>query len=126
MPTSHQAYRHTRLEGLFDHPNLLRRGPAPTALNRRDDPTRSLELVKDTAICLTLAKWETVSGRFGGYLMTGKVLFCSIRTNLSLDRPCKVLFACYTEDEKLLPICHAAAKNLRRPANPCSNRAPYR
>src|SRR5262249_40481197 len=37
MPTSHQAYRHTRLEGLFDHANLLRRGPAPTTLNRRDD-----------------------------------------------------------------------------------------
>ena len=33
---------------------------------------------------------------------------------------------CCTEDGKLLPICHAAAKNLRRPANPCSNRAPYR
>src|SRR6516162_4592740 len=26
----------------------------------------------------------------------------------------------------LLPTCHAAAKNLRHPANPCSNRAPYR
>src|SRR6516225_9757920 len=37
MPTSHQAYRHTRLEGLFDHANLLRRGPAPPTLNRRDD-----------------------------------------------------------------------------------------
>src|SRR5262249_6485197 len=37
MPTSHQAYRHTRLEGLFDHANLLRGRPAPTALNRRDD-----------------------------------------------------------------------------------------
>src|SRR5215831_7439964 len=30
MPTSHQAYRHTRLEGLFDHANLLRGRPAPT------------------------------------------------------------------------------------------------
>src|SRR6478672_8210045 len=30
MPTSHQAYRHTRLEGLFDHANLLRSRPAPT------------------------------------------------------------------------------------------------
>src|SRR5438876_9163507 len=29
MPTSHQAYRHTRLEGLFDHANLLRSCPAP-------------------------------------------------------------------------------------------------
>src|SRR5262245_24470483 len=37
MPTSHQAYRHTRLEGLFDHANLLRGRPAPTPLNRRDD-----------------------------------------------------------------------------------------
>src|SRR6516162_892977 len=37
MPTSHQAYRHTRLEGLFDHANLLRGRPAPTMLNRRDD-----------------------------------------------------------------------------------------
>jgi hypothetical protein len=30
--------------------------------------TRSEELVIDTVVCLTLAKWETVSGRFGGYL----------------------------------------------------------
>src|SRR6516164_10769856 len=37
MPTCHQAYRHTRLEGLFDHANLLRGRPAPTTLNRRDD-----------------------------------------------------------------------------------------
>jgi Transposase len=28
----------------------------------------SLELVIDTVVCLTLAKWETVSGQFGGYL----------------------------------------------------------
>ena len=27
-----------------------------------------LELVIDTVVCLTLAKWETVSGQFGGYL----------------------------------------------------------
>src|SRR5262245_24946624 len=30
--------------------------------------TRSAALVIDTVVCLTLAKWETVSGRFGGYL----------------------------------------------------------
>jgi len=30
--------------------------------------TRSLELLIDTVVCLTPAKWETVSGRFGGYL----------------------------------------------------------
>src|SRR5215510_931705 len=29
--------------------------------------TRSVELVIDTVVCLTLAKWETVSGQFGGY-----------------------------------------------------------
>jgi hypothetical protein len=26
------------------------------------------ELVMDTVVCLTLDKWETVSGQFGGYL----------------------------------------------------------
>ena len=30
--------------------------------------TRSGVLLIDTVVCLTLAKWETVSGRFGGYL----------------------------------------------------------
>ena len=30
--------------------------------------TRSVGLVIDTVLCLTLAKWETVSGQFGGYL----------------------------------------------------------
>src|SRR5262249_9031047 len=33
--------------------------------------TRSVELVIDTVVCLTLAKWETVSGQFGGYLSRG-------------------------------------------------------
>jgi hypothetical protein len=32
--------------------------------------TRSVGLLIDTVVCLTLAKWETVSGRFGGYLTT--------------------------------------------------------
>jgi len=31
--------------------------------------TRLVELVIDTVVCLTLAKWETVSGQFGGYLI---------------------------------------------------------
>src|SRR6516165_3641074 len=31
--------------------------------------TRSAGLLIDTVVCLTLAKWETVSGRFGGYLI---------------------------------------------------------
>jgi hypothetical protein len=30
--------------------------------------TRSAGLLIDTVVCLTLANWETVSGRFGGYL----------------------------------------------------------
>src|SRR6266508_3551171 len=30
--------------------------------------TRSAGLVIDTVVCLALAKWETVSGRFVGYL----------------------------------------------------------
>jgi hypothetical protein len=33
--------------------------------------TRLVELVIDTVVCLTLAKWETVSGQFGGYLTGG-------------------------------------------------------
>ena len=34
--------------------------------------TRSVGLLIDTVGCLTLAKWETVSGRFGGYFTSGK------------------------------------------------------
>src|SRR6516225_5640739 len=60
MSASHQAYRHARLKGLFDDPNLQ---PLSSA-----DSTRSVGLLIDTVVCLTLAKWETVSGRFGGYL----------------------------------------------------------
>ena len=32
-------------------------------------------LVIDTVVCLTLAKWETVSGQFGGYL---SAFFCGL------------------------------------------------
>jgi hypothetical protein len=28
----------------------------------------ALDLLIDTVVCLPLAKWETVSGQFGGYL----------------------------------------------------------
>ena len=31
---------------------------------------RSVGLVIDTVVCLTLGKWETVSGQFGGYLIS--------------------------------------------------------
>jgi hypothetical protein len=36
--------------------------------------TRSLELVIDTVVCLTLAKWETVSGQFGGLAGVGRMM----------------------------------------------------
>ncbi len=34
--------------------------------------TRSVVLVIDTIVCLTLYKWETVSGPFGGYLICSR------------------------------------------------------
>ena len=37
MAASYQAYRHARLERLLDDPDFLRRCPAPTALNRREN-----------------------------------------------------------------------------------------
>src|SRR5262245_1624472 len=44
--------------------------------------TRSAGLVIDTVVCLTLAKWETMSGRFGGYLTAATSGSCWIdRTN---------------------------------------------
>src|SRR5262249_24975550 len=54
--------------------------------------TRSVELVIDTVVCLTLAKWETVSGQFGGYLrwlewstnfLAGR--WCSTRSSLNFE-----------------------------------------
>ena len=44
--------------------------------------TRSLELVIDTVVCLTLAKWETVSGQFGGYLKS-KLLSSPVTDNIA-------------------------------------------
>src|SRR5215467_8054274 len=68
MSASHQAYRHARLKGLVDDPNLLSRCPAPTALNRCDD-LNSIRRIAHRHGCMPhTAKWETVSGRFGGYL----------------------------------------------------------
>jgi hypothetical protein len=37
-------------------------------IDAAEKSTRSVELVIHTVVCLTLAKWETVSGQFGGYL----------------------------------------------------------
>jgi hypothetical protein len=49
--------------------NLLSGSPAPARLNRGDD-LNVIRRVDHTVVCLTLAKWETVSGQFGGYLNT--------------------------------------------------------
>jgi hypothetical protein len=53
--------------------------------------TRSVELVIDTVVCLTLAKWETVSDQFGGYLserlfaklLSIAILLIGIKSNAS-------------------------------------------
>src|SRR5262245_10279430 len=37
--------------------------------------TRSVGLLIDTVVCFSLAKWETVSGRFGGYF---RMTLCGI------------------------------------------------
>ena len=54
------------VERLLDDPNLLRRCPAPTALNRCDD-LNSIRRIghRRGVVSLTLPKWETVSGRSG-------------------------------------------------------------
>src|SRR6516162_9597270 len=41
--------------------------------------TRSAGLLIDTVVCLTLAKWETVSGRFGGYLTDRVEIITSVQ-----------------------------------------------
>jgi hypothetical protein len=55
--------------------------------------TRSVGLVIDTVVCLTLDKWETVSGQFGGYLtaaldgretLTAKAITLSALSRLSI------------------------------------------
>ena len=57
---------HARLERLLDDPDFLRRCPAPTALNRRDN-LNSIRRIGHRHGCMPLAKW-TGSGRFGGCL----------------------------------------------------------
>src|SRR6266567_2183821 len=64
VPTGDQAHSSARFKGFLDHAHLLggRRTEVMTSM-------RSEGLVIDTIVCLTLVKWETVSGRFGGYLI---------------------------------------------------------
>jgi hypothetical protein len=44
-------------------------------------------LVIDTVVCLTLAKWETVSGRFGGYLTARAAILAALFQALLLFDP---------------------------------------
>ena len=48
--------------------------------------TRSVELLIDTVVCLTLAKWETVSGQFGGYLTISPGRSCPSRAAIGRAR----------------------------------------
>jgi hypothetical protein len=59
---------HARLERLLDDPDFLRRCPAPTALNRREN-LNSIRRIGHRHGCMPLAKCETGSGRFGGCLI---------------------------------------------------------
>src|SRR6516225_5843885 len=49
--------------------------------------TRSAGLLIDTVVCLTLAKWETVSGRFGGYLKQKAAVRAELIKRLVVKRP---------------------------------------
>src|SRR5262249_7334969 len=50
--------------------------------------TRSVGLLIDTVVCLTLAKWETVSGRFGGYLtLVAKTSLIAVVCSLGVKLP---------------------------------------
>jgi hypothetical protein len=59
--------------------------------------TRSVGLLIDTVVCLTLAKWETVSGRFGGYLKRH-------RYKASRSRVCSASFRCGGCETPLKPL----------------------
>jgi len=48
--------------------------------------TRLVELVIDTVVRLTLAKWETVSGQFGGYLRLCGTVVSTGASSLGLGR----------------------------------------
>jgi hypothetical protein len=63
MPASGQAHRHARLEGLLDHPNLLRCRPAPAALNQGDNLDAIRRVGLGTVVSLTLVEWKTMSVR---------------------------------------------------------------
>src|SRR5262245_60447807 len=76
--------------------------------------TRMVELVIDTVVCLTLAKWETVSGPFGGYLRRPAVASPSVGISfLALSGEC--LTNCTLEARQ--PYGHSRVFTLRRSAS---------
>jgi len=48
--------------------------------------TRSLEFIIDKVVSLTLAKWETVSGPFGGHLSARARALAEIQPDISRRR----------------------------------------
>src|SRR5262245_21804058 len=64
--------------------------------------TRSVGLLIDTVVCLTLAKWETVSGRFGGYLMMTPLLI--LNATILLEKS-MILVGRPTPIRMRLPFC---------------------
>src|SRR6266702_1198508 len=86
--------------------------------------TRSAGLVIDTVVCLTLAKWETVSGQFGGYLTHSESAggaSCHSRRRISCvasqrDRRNKAIAAPRDIDNEPIPIT-----SVTQPAAQCRN-----
>src|SRR5881227_1332123 len=77
--------------------------------------TRSAGLLIDTVVCLTLAKWETVSGRFGGYLKNAAP---DGRVNVPRER---VLFRPQKQCRESSPWKAIGGLFFGRYSAPCSN-----
>ena len=115
MAASYQAYRHARLERLLDDPDFLRRCPAPTALNRRDN-LNSIRRIGHRHGCMPLAKWETGSGRFGGCLIKTRSPNSADRGQ-AFKRLAHYLMICIKSDlvPRVWRACHCSAISLIRP-----------
>ena len=86
--------------------------------------TRLVELVIDTVACLTLAKWETVSGQFGGHLIIAfrallqdrPEVLTATSTSGNPNAECRLRTgACVTCVAKLATPCKITAKPYTRP-----------
>src|SRR5437773_11091335 len=93
--------------------------------------TRSAGLLIDTVVCLTLAKWETVSGRFGGYLTARITLsgsnYASRYNYIDLDptykdqlgRPLlRMTYNFVENDYRVADYCMEIALKIARTMNP--------